>query len=192
MSPAAPRRGPRRTLAYAALLTVVWVLFWGDLSVGNVLSGLVLSVLLLVVFPLGDEGFEVVHHHLRPLAVVRLGLAFAWELVASTAGVVAVLLGGPSREQPGVVACPLRVDAAGLVTFLTNLIAMSPGTMPIEVAHRPPVIYVHVLRLRDPELVRARVERFERLAVLALGDADAVAAVSVPPPRPAHLREADA
>lgn len=183
------RRGVSRSLGYGTLLTVVWVLFWGDLSLGNVVSGFGLALLLLAVFPLGDP-LEVVHHHLRPVAALRLGVAFAWELVASTVGVVAVLAGGPSREQPGVVACPLRVEAPGLVTFLTNLFAMSPGTMPIDVADHPPVIYLHVLRLRDPELIRARVERFERLAVLALGDDEAVAAVSVPPPRPAHLREA--
>src|SRR3546814_19429977 len=56
-----------------------------------------------------------------------------------------------SRVRTGIVACPLRVDNDGLVTSLANLIAVSPGTMPIEVTYNQPVIYVHVLHNDDPE-----------------------------------------
>jgi multicomponent Na+:H+ antiporter subunit E len=171
---------------YVAGLTAVWVLLWGDLSVANVLTGAVAAALLLVVFPLGHD-IERVRHRFRLGAAVRLVLAFGWELTAASVVMIRHILGGRARERPGVVACPLRVGAPGLLTFLTNMIAMSPGTMPIDVDEDPPVLYVHVLRLQDPEDVRARVSRFERLAVLALGSADAVAAVSVPPPPPPHL-----
>jgi multicomponent Na+:H+ antiporter subunit E len=177
----------RSDLGFAAVLTVAWVLFWGDLSVANVLTGLAASLLLLVVFPL-ERDIEHVRHRFRPLATVRLALTFAWELAASNLTVARDVLGGPRREHPGIVACPLRVSIPGLTTFLTNLFALSPGTMPIDVTEEPPVIYLHVLRLQDPERVRARMSRFEELAVRALGDADALAAVAQPPPPPPHLR----
>jgi multicomponent Na+:H+ antiporter subunit E len=184
--PSAPRF-VARDLVSVAPLTAAWVLLWGDIRLGNVLTGVGASTLLLLVFPIGHD-VEAVRHRIRPIGVVRLAVAFAWELVSSSLVMVREVLGGSSRERPGIVACPLRVDAPGLVTFLTNVFAMSPGTMPIEVSHAPPVIYLHVLRLDDPELVRARVTRFETIAVRALGDDDALAAVTVPPPPPPHLR----
>jgi multicomponent Na+:H+ antiporter subunit E len=174
-------------LGFAVVLTSAWVLFWGDVSIANVLSGAAASLLLLSVFPLGHD-ITVVRHHLRPVAAVRLALYFFGELGLSTLLMVGDVVGGRRRERPGVVACPLRVGAPGLLTFLTNLLAMTPGTMPIDVTEDPPVIYLHVLRLDDPEAVRATVSRLEALAVAALGDADALAAVARPAPPPPHLR----
>lgn len=178
-------------LGVTVALTIGWVLFWGDLSVANVVSGLVVSSVLLVVFPLRRD-VEHVRHHLRPLAVGRLAFAVVADLVASSIVMVRDIVGGAARERPGVVACPLRVNAPGLVTFLTNLLSLTPGTTPIDVTHEPPVIYLHVLRLDDPEIIRAYVSRFERLAVAALGDDLAVAAVSQPPPPPPHLADREA
>ena len=43
----------------SSALVVLWVLLWGDLSVANVLSGIVCRVALLVVFPLGDRSSTV-------------------------------------------------------------------------------------------------------------------------------------
>ena len=184
-----PRFVPR-DLVPAAFLTIAWVLFWGELSAGNIVTGFVAATLLLVVFPLGHD-VEVVRHRFRPLPAVRLAAFVMWELVSSNLAMVRDVLGGPSRERPGVVACPLRVAAPGLVTFLTNVIAISPGTMPIDVGQSPPVLYVHVLRLRDPEEIRTMVSRLEALAVAALGDDEALRAVATSPPPPPHLRSGE-
>lgn len=172
-------------LGFVLVLTVAWVLFWGDLTVANLLTGVAAAVLLLSVFPVGHD-VAVVRHRLRPLAAVAFVAEFTVDLVWSSALMVRAVLGGSSRERPGVVACPLRVDAPGLTTFLTTVIANSPGTMPIEATQDPPVIYVHVLHLDDPERVRARVSRLEELAVRILGDQAALDAVRVPPPPPPH------
>jgi multicomponent Na+:H+ antiporter subunit E len=176
----------RHDLGFAAALTVAWVLFWGDLSVANVVTGFAASAVLLVVFPL-ERHVEQVRHRVRPIPALRLGLTFAWELARSNLQVARDVLGGRRREHAAVVACPLRVGTPGVLTFLTNLFALSPGTMPIDISEEPPVIYLHVLRLEDPEAVRARMARFETLFVRALGDDEAVAAVALPPPPPPHL-----
>jgi multicomponent Na+:H+ antiporter subunit E len=171
------------TLGRAGLgsgLVVVWVLLWGELSAANVLSGAALAVALLVVFPLD----EVVHvdHRVHPLGIVRLVVYFVVELVVSTTSVARDVLIGPSRVRTGIVACPLRVDAEGLITLLANMIALSPGTLPIHVGRDPLVLYLHILRLDHPDAVRQRVSRLEALAVGALGSAEMIAACAVPPP----------
>jgi multicomponent Na+:H+ antiporter subunit E len=161
-------------------LISVWILLWGELSVGNVVSGLAVSVALLVVFPLDEVPH--VDHRIRPVALLRLLVHFVTDLVLSTVSVARDVLLRPHQTRTAIVACPLRVDAPGLVTFLANTIALSPGTMPVHLDHEPLVLYVHVLRLDSAEAVRARVSRLEELAVAALGSSQMVAACQVPPP----------
>lgn len=166
------RLGP---VGIALSLVVVWLLLWGDVSVANVLSGVAVAAGLLVVFPL--EAVPGVDHRLRPLAVTHLFAFFAFELVVSTLQVAWYVVRGPSRVRTGIIACPLRVQEPGLATFLANLLALSPGTMPIDVRMDPAIIYVHVLRVDSPAGVRARVAHLEELAVAALGSPAALARV---------------
>lgn len=180
------RRPSLSRVAMVLGLVTVWILLWGELSLANVVSGLVVTVALLLVFPLDEV--PVVEHRIRPLAVLRLLGHFAADLVISTTVVARDVLLGPHRTRTAIIACPLRVDAAGLITFLANTIALSPGTMPVHVQHDPLVLYVHVLRLDSPDAVRARVARLEELAVAALGSEEMVAACRVPPPAPPGAR----
>jgi multicomponent Na+:H+ antiporter subunit E len=165
---AAPRRG-LSGLGLAAALVLIWLLSWGDISVANVVSGIAVAAVLLVVFPM-DRGVEASGRRFRPLAALRLLLAFGGELVLSNLQVATMVL-GPCRTRTGIVACPLRVRSDGLATFLANLITISPGTLTVEVDHDAPAMYLHVLRLDDPESVRRKVARFELLAVRAYGSA---------------------
>ena len=64
-----------------------------------------------------------------------------------------------------------------LLVFIANVTAMTPGTMPIEVRRRPPVVYVHVLHLDDIDAVREDFRRLEHLAIRAFGSKDEVAAL---------------
>jgi multicomponent Na+:H+ antiporter subunit E len=165
-------------LGAVAALVVLWVFLWGDLSVANVLSGIGVSVALLIAFPLAPV--EQVEHRVHVGAVLVLGAYFVEELVRSSLRVAADVLRGPSAVRTGIVSCPLRVDAVGLVTFMANLIALSPGTMVIDVTQDPTVLHIHVLVLDDPEKVRARVAHLEELAVAAIGGPAALAAVRAP------------
>lgn len=181
------RRADRLSdLGFIAVLTAAWVLLWGTLTIPNVVTGVAVAVFLLGVFPIRHD-IAVVRHRFRPWAALAFAATFAVDLVVSSALMIRAILVGPNRERPGVVACALRVDAPGLITFLTTVIANSPGTMPIDATQDPPVIYVHVLELADPEEVRARVARLEERAVRILGDPAAMEAVRHPPPPPPHL-----
>jgi multisubunit Na+/H+ antiporter MnhE subunit len=71
--------------------------------------------------------------------------------------------------QTGVVACELRNSSSRLLTVITNLIALTPGTMVVQTTFEPTTLYVHVLRLDDPEHVRAAVAKLEDRVVAAFG-----------------------
>jgi len=179
------RRPSAERVALAAGLVVVWVLLWGDAGAGTVIGGALVAGALLVVYPL--SAVEPVEHRIRPLRLLQLGAFFFYELVASTIKVGRDVVVGPRRVATGIVACPLRVDVDGLITFLANTVALSPGTLPVHVSKEPLVMYVHVLRLDDPDAVRAQVSRLEELAVRAVGSAAMVEACRHPAPHPSAL-----
>jgi multicomponent Na+:H+ antiporter subunit E len=151
-------------------LAAVWVGLWGSLSVANVLGGLVVAVALLTLLPLPDVPSRGV---VRPLAVVRLLVHFAVELVRASAQVVVLVL-QPRRElRQAVVAVEVVGASDQLLTLLANAISLTPGTLTLEVDRPRRTLYVHVLQLgadRDAvEKVRQDILRLERLAIEAVG-----------------------
>lgn len=162
----APRGRPRLSapVGFVVWLVVLWLLLWGDLSVANVASGVLVALGLLVAFPLGRPGGGA-RHAVRPVALARLLAYFAYELVTSNLVVARVVLSRGARTRTGVVACPLRTTSDRMVTVLCNIIALSPGTMMVDVGDD--AIYVHALLRRDPERVREDIDRLQGLLLAA-------------------------
>jgi multicomponent Na+:H+ antiporter subunit E len=169
----------RRSAAVAALVGV-WVLCWGEVSVANVASGVLVAFLVLALFPLGPIP-ERRGHSLRPLATLRLLAYFVAELVGSNLAMARDLLGRRERIRTGVVAYPLRVDSVLLMTFLANVLSLTPGTMPIEfddTAGAPKVLYLHVTRMHERADIVRKVARYEELALRAFGSRAELAALA--------------
>ena len=145
-------------------LVALWLLLWGDLSVANVASGVLVALGLLAVFPLARPA-AATRRVVRPLALARLVGYLALELVVSNLVVARVILSPKARTRTGVVACPLRTDSDRMVTALCNLIALSPGTMMVDVSDD--ALYVHALLLRDLDEVRRDVGRLQALLLAA-------------------------
>lgn len=160
-------------LGRIAFLTTIWVLMWGSLSAANVLSGGVVAALLLVAFPVRETaGGPASMLRLRPVALARLLGWIGVQLVVSNAQLVREVVTRGSRIRTGIVACPLQSGSEAITTFVANVLALSPGTMPVDVQSDPPVVYVHVLHLYDIEATRRSVARLETLAVRSFGTLD--------------------
>jgi multicomponent Na+:H+ antiporter subunit E len=167
-------------VAAVAALVGVWVLGWGELSLANVFSGVLVALAVLALFPLGPLP-ERRGHTLRPLATVRLLAYFVVGLVLSNIAMTRDLLGNRSRIRTGVVAYPLRVDSIGLMTFLANVVALTPGMMPIEfddAEGEQKVIYLHVTRMHERAKTVATMARYEELALRAFGSPEELAALA--------------
>jgi multicomponent Na+:H+ antiporter subunit E len=169
-SPALGRGGRRRDQAVAlGWLVVVWLLLWGDVSLGNVLAGLVLGVAVLFFFPLPPVTFG---GRLRPVALLVLAGTFVGELVSASLHVAAVAVRPGYRPRGAIIAVPLRVRTDLNLALTAEVISLVPGTLILDIDRARGVLYVHVLDVRGPEDLagsRERVLAVERRIVRAVG-----------------------
>jgi multicomponent Na+:H+ antiporter subunit E len=153
-----------------AWLLLVWVALWRDLSLANVLSGLVLGAVTLALFPLPSAGFD---RRLRPVPFVRFGLLFAWSVVKANVIVAWEVVTPRNRINEGIVAVPLRTRDPVIITIVSHSIILAPGTMVVDIDMDPEtVLFVHALHLRSADEVRREVQTLERLALAALGSVE--------------------
>lgn len=152
-------------------VTILWVGLWHDLSIANVLGGLVVGAVVLVVAgqsPLvgRDDRDRLRVSPLRTLhfvgfvlvKLVEANLFLAWEIVTPT-----------NKIKVGVVAVPLRTESPVAAMAVANVITLTPGTITIESLGSPPVLYVNVMHLHDIEQVRRDLLHIEELSVRAFG-----------------------
>jgi multicomponent Na+:H+ antiporter subunit E len=163
-------------LVYGAGLVVVWVLAWGTASPANVLGGIAVAAFLLAISP---DRWPARHgrHRFRPVAIARFVGWILVQVVVANVQLTRAIVSRATRVTTGVIAVPLPSCSDGLLTLVTNTMALTPGTIPIQVDHDPTVMYVHVLHRGDVEAVRGDVRHLASLAYRAFGTAEAVAAM---------------
>jgi multicomponent Na+:H+ antiporter subunit E len=167
-----------RTVLRIAFLTAIWTLAWGSLTVANVASGILVSGVLLLVYPIerGATGNRWLIRP-RPLAMVKLIGFIVADLIVSNALISREIVTRRSRIRTGIVACRLRTNSEQITTFLAAVLALVPGTIPVKLEADPSVIYVHVLHLYDVEKVRRSVARLEAMTVRAIGTPEMLALI---------------
>lgn len=163
-----------RRLPFLGWLVLAWMALWGDLSLANSLSGIAVGSLLLAVFP--DAGPRSTGP-LRPVRAIAFLGYFLYKLVEANL-LVAWEVITPDNEgiKEAIVAVPVTGASDAVITILANAISLTPGTLTLEVARDPAVVYVHVLHLRDVEAVRRDVHKLERLTLQAFADEATIAA----------------
>jgi multicomponent Na+:H+ antiporter subunit E len=162
-------------VVHVGWLVAVWLLLWGDVTVANVLSGLIVAGLVVALAGSRRRGQITV----RPLAAVRFAAHFAVQLVVATAVVAWEVVTPRNRIRTAIVAVPLHGCSDAVATLIADTISLTPGTLTVEVDRQPLTLYVHVLHLRDVEQVRRDVRRIEVLAVRAFGNDEALAGLAV-------------
>lgn len=176
--PVAPANPPltrtalrRNRIVAVTGLTGVWMLLWGTLSWANLISGLVLSVVLLAVFPLPPVTFA---GRIRPVPLARFWVRFLRDLVVASAQIawLAVRIGHPPLSA--IIAVQLRVNTDLNLTLTAEALSLVPGSLILEADRTTGTLYVHVIGVRS----REEVERF-RQGVLDL-EARIVAAIGSP------------
>jgi multicomponent Na+:H+ antiporter subunit E len=148
------------------VLLGLWLLAWGEVSVANVVSGVVLIAVLLLAFPSARRSGPRVRVH--PIALVRLAGYVLAQLTVSNVLVAREIMSRRSRVRTGVVGYRVHRPSDLTLTLMANIVALAPGTMPVDVTDDPPVLYVHFLLLSDVDAARRTMARLEQLIVAAI------------------------
>ena len=163
-------------LGLVALLVVLWILAWGELTLANVASGLVVAVGLLLAFPprrrCGRSDLR-----LSPFGLARLAGYVVSQLVISNVVMTRQILRRDPARRPAVLAHRLAQPSEEVATLVSSVIALSPGTMTVDVESDASVLYVHFFTLRNAEQVEAARTSLARLEQRVI---DAIAARSEP------------
>ncbi len=143
------------------LLAVAWAALQGEFTLGNLLIGYLLGYVVLAALARGG----VVPGTYR--SKVHAVLALAWFLFGAFIAAnirMAIDVLRPRRVlSPGIVRVPLDVRDDYEILMLTTLINLTPGTIALDVSNDRKSLYLHVMHVTEPELVRAEIKNsFER------------------------------
>jgi multicomponent Na+:H+ antiporter subunit E len=151
-------------------LVAVWILLWGNISVANVLSGLVVSLLITLLLPMPVVPIE---GRLHPWALAKLIVVVIRSLVVSSLQVAWLAIRPGAPPMSAVLRARLNVKSDLVLALAVNAINLTPGTMVLEIDRDRRLVYVHVLDVGSPravqrfhreldELERLLIESFER------------------------------
>lgn len=172
-----PRRS-RIQWGPALWMTLVWVLLWGELTIGNILGGVLVALVILMVFPLPRL---TVDFTVRPWATTVLAARFFSDMVIASVHVAWLAL-RPGRTVRGVVV-DLHLHGRNELfqTITAEMVALVPGTLVIDLHSPTGALTLHVLNINS----RAEAERVRRQVlaqearVLRAFDRDPEAALDV-------------
>ncbi len=162
-------RDLRVQLPFLAWLVVLWMLLWGQFTVLAFVSGLVVAVFVTRVFRLPTVELS---GRINLWFAVLLMIQFLFAMLRGALSVTAQVF--DLRRQPGaaIIAVPLRYADDLMMTHVSVVSSLIPGSLIVEADRDRQILYLHVIGVRsleDVEKQRAGVLRWERRIVRALG-----------------------
>ncbi|MCX4098990.1 Na+/H+ antiporter subunit E [Nocardia sp. alder85J] len=136
-------------------LGVVYMALWGDVSVGNLLAGLVIAAVVTASLPLPRV---TVTGRIRPLPLLELLLASAYYALESSLQIAWFAIRPAGAPTSGVLRMRLSIRSDLVLVLCTDLLNLIPGTMVLEIDRTNPTVWVHVLDVGSD----AAVEKFYR------------------------------
>ena len=129
------------------LLTFIWVAITGNFEFPNYVFGFILSFFILrLIAPRGKRKY----YKIFP-KVITFVFFFLYELIKANIQVAYEVMTPHYNMSPGIVKVPLDVETDIEITFLANLISLTPGTLSIDVSDNRKVLYVHSMYIKDRE-----------------------------------------
>ncbi|RFS22717.1 Na+/H+ antiporter subunit E [Chitinophaga silvatica] len=131
------------------MLTLTWVMLTGEFVFVNFVFGFALSYGILWVISHNTDGRK---YFTRVPAVIGFIFFFIYELIKANLQVAYDVITPKFFMKPGIVRYPLDAKTDLEITFFTNLISLTPGTLILDVSDDKKVVYIHVMYLEDKEV----------------------------------------
>ncbi|WP_405217909.1 Na+/H+ antiporter subunit E [Agrococcus sp. Ld7] len=164
-----PNLRARFSIVATVGLAIVWVMLWGEISLGAALWGILVALVIQASFPLPDVP-EL--RFFRPVGFARLVVVTLWGLAISSFIVAVQVLAFWRPTKNAIIRVPLRSSSMFITAITAELITLEPGSVALDAGER--WVLVHVFDASTPERIhRAResVRRTEATALWAFGTA---------------------
>ena len=141
------------------LLAVIWPVLNQSWSLGHLLLGALLAILI----PIFTERLRADRPVLRrPGVMLRLFFIVLKDIITSNIDVARLILGRESAIRPGFVWVPLSIDDPHGIVLLAGIITMTPGTLSADVSADRRYLLVHAFNINDQEELIAGIKaRYE-------------------------------
>ena len=139
--------------------SLVWSLFFGELSGYNLVVGALLGLFLLSIVQRDRER----SFPKRLGALVFFVYRFLVELVVASFVIVKLTLLPRPAFHPHVLAVPLRLQSDGAISLLAATITLLPGTVAMGVSADKSVLYAHAIGEAELSKAHANITRIETL-----------------------------
>ncbi|MBU2358866.1 Na+/H+ antiporter subunit E [Loktanella sp. M215] len=150
-----PLRLTRRLLPHpllTLLLVVVWCLLNNSLTLGTIVFGTILGLLIPILTAAYWPDRPPVA---RPFGMVVYCLIVIWDIIKSNITVaMQILFRGNDSLQPAWITVPLDLRKPEAITILAGSITLTPGTLSADLSADGTALLVHALHAPDPDAVR--------------------------------------
>ncbi len=141
---------------YNVLISLLWTLLTGKVSIGNSVLGFVLGyVALILLYPTADGKSS---YFQKTLQVIFFALFFTKELIVSSFRVAIDVMKPLPLMQPGVIGIPLDAKTDLEITLLANIISLTPGTLSLDVSTDRKTLYIHAMHVSNPDDLRREIK----------------------------------
>jgi multicomponent Na+:H+ antiporter subunit E len=130
------------------MLTFIWVMLTGELVFSNFVFGFLLSYMTLWLVTADNEQKR---YFSRVPAVISFVFFFLYGMLRANFQVAYDVITPKYFMKPGIVRYPMDAKTDLEITFLTNLISLTPGTLILDVSDDKKVVYIHVMYLEDKD-----------------------------------------
>lgn len=139
----------------SVVLALIWLILAGDLSAAQWLLAAGFGLAL----PLFTARFRAWRLPVRRVdTVLSLAGVFAYDLIVANLVVAHAVLGSMARVQPHFVEVPLDLDDPAAAALLAALVALTPGSVPVDLDHSARRLTVHMLLAGDARAAAQRIK----------------------------------
>ena len=142
-------------------LIVVWQMLVNKLTLGNLLLGTILALII----PVITSPYWPNRPHLRSVPrIVEYVLVVLWDICVANVQVAFIILFKTNADTKSAwISIPLELRTPEAITVLAGTITMTPGTVSSDVSADGRSLLVHCLDAPDPDAVRDQIKaRYER------------------------------
>lgn len=130
------------------MLAFIWVALTGNLTFSDFIFGFVLGFFILWLMTRNEYDKR---YFSRVPKIIGFFLYFIYEMIKANLQVAFDVVTPKFFMQPGIIQYPMDAKTDFEINMLAAVIALTPGTLFMDVSEDKKVIYIHVMYLRDKD-----------------------------------------